>query len=82
MKVERGIDAQIVQLELLSDDYSKVAMLCDDRNIELHAQYGRHFKVRIPKFGRDLTYNPHCADLIAVGACNEIYRLNLGMGRF
>ena len=37
MKVERGIDAQIIQLELLSDDYSKVAMLCDDRNIELHA---------------------------------------------
>ena len=67
---------------MLSDDYSKLALLCDDRNIELHAQYGRHFKIRIPKFGRDLAYNPHSADLIAVGATNEIYRLNLGLGRF
>jgi len=67
---------------MLSDDYSKIALLCDDRNIELHAQYGRHFKIRIPKFGRDMVYNPHSADIITVGATNEIYRLNLGMGRF
>lgn len=82
MKVERGIDAEIIQLRMLSDDYSKFALLCDDRNIELHAQYGRHFKIRIPKFGRDLVYNPSSADLVAVGASNEIYRLNLGLGRF
>lgn len=57
-------------------------MLCDDRNIELHAQYGRHFKIRIPKFGRDMIYQPHSCDLLAVGATNEIYRLNLDIGRF
>ena len=82
MKVERGIDAEILQLRVLSDDYSKIAMLCDDRNIELHAQYGRHFKIRIPKFGRDFVFNPHSADIVTVGAGPEIYRLNLGMGRF
>ena len=82
MKVERGIDSEILQIETLSDDYSKLALLCADRNIEFHAQYGRHFKIRIPRFGRDICYNPHTADLMAVGASNEIYRLNLGMGRF
>ena len=37
LKVERGIDAEVIQMRLLSDDYSKIALLCDDRNIELHA---------------------------------------------
>ena len=82
MKVERGFDSEVLQLEVLSEDYSKLAFLCADRNIELHAQYGKHFKIRIPHFGRDLCYNPHSADLLAVGASNEIYRLNLGIGRF
>ena len=82
MKVERGIDSQIIQMQILSEDYSKLAFLCDDRNIELHAQYGRHFKIRIPKFGRDMVYNPHAADIYTVGAGNEVYRLNLSMGRF
>ena len=82
MKVERGIDAEVIQMRILSDDYSKIALLCDDRNIELHAQYGRHFKIRIPKFGRDMIYNPNTADIITVGATNEIYRLNLSLGRF
>lgn len=82
MKVERGFDSEVVQMQILSDDYSKLAFLCADRNIELHAQYGKHFKIRIPRFGRDICYNPYSADLYAVGATNEIYRLNLGMGRF
>ena len=29
-----------------------------------------------------MIYNPFTCDLIAVGATNEIYRLNLGIGRF
>ena len=82
MKCERGIDSEVIQMLSLSDDYSKLALLCGDRNIELHAQYGRHFKIRIPHFGRDMVYNPHTADLLAVGESNEIYRLNLSMGRF
>ena len=82
MKVERGIDAEVLQMRILSDDYSKIALLCDDRNIELHAQYGRHFKIRIPKFGRDFIFNPHTADIVTVGAGHEIYRLNRGLGRW
>jgi ribosome biogenesis protein ENP2 len=53
-----------------------------DRNIELHAQYGRHYKIRTPKVGRDMAYIPATCDLVTVGAGNEIYRLNLEQGRF
>ena len=82
LKCERGFDSQIRKLEILSDDYKKIATLCDDRNIELHAQYGRHFKIRIPKYGRDLKYDPINCDLFAAGTGNEIYRLNLHKGQF
>lgn len=82
MKCERGLDANAVALEILSDDYTKVAVLQTDRNIELHAQYGKHFKIRVPKYGRAMTYLKPTSDLITVGASNEIYRLNLNEGRF
>lgn len=58
VKCERGIDAEVLKLKILSDDYSKIALLLGDRNIELHAQYGRHFKIRTPKVGRDMAYLP------------------------
>jgi ribosome biogenesis protein ENP2 len=38
--------------------------------------------MRVPKFGRDMIYQPHSCELITVGASNEIYRLNLDLGRF
>ena len=82
LKCERGFDSQIRKIEILSDNYKKIATLCDDRNIELHAQYGRHFKIRIPKYGRDLKYDPIYCDLFAAGTGNEIYRLNLHKGQF
>ena len=37
MKCERGIDSEVVQFQMLSTDYTKMAFLCADRNIELHA---------------------------------------------
>jgi ribosome biogenesis protein ENP2 len=40
MKCERGMDSEVVQMQILSNDFSKLAFLCADRNIELHAQYG------------------------------------------
>ena len=82
VKCERGIDAEVLKAKILSDDYSKIALLLGDRNIELHAQYGRHYKIRTPKIGRDMTYLPSSCDLVTVGAGNEIYRLNLEQGRF
>jgi ribosome biogenesis protein ENP2 len=82
LKCERGVDSEIRKIELISDDYTKAALLCEDRNIEIHAQYGKHFKLRIPKYGRDIIYHKSSCDLFTVGSSNEIYRLNLFDGQF
>lgn len=50
--------------------------------MEFHAQYGRYYRMRIPKFGRDLAYHPPSCDLLLAGATHEVYRLNLEIGRF
>ncbi len=82
MKCQRGMDSEVIQMRILGDDYSKLAMLCADRNIEIHAQYGKHYKIRIPRYGRDMLYVPYTADIVAASSCNQIYRLNLELGRF
>lgn len=82
LKVSRGIDSEIIKFLPLSAGYKKVAMICTDRNIEFHAQYGHHFKIRTPKIGRDLCYIKNSADLIVAATGNEIFRLNLEEGRF
>merc|ERR1712226_1369056 len=82
MKFERCLDSEIVKFHFLSEDYSKVAFMLVDRFIEFHAQHGRYYRTRIPKYGRDMDYySPNC-DLYFVGASSEIYRLNLEQGRF
>lgn len=61
-------------MQILSEDYSKVAFLCADRSVHLHARYGSHFRTRVPCFGRDLAYAPESADLLIAGSSSEIYR--------
>lgn len=36
--------------QILDDDYSKIAFLCADRSVRLHAKYGSHYSVRIPRY--------------------------------
>lgn len=82
LKVERGVDAEVVKICPISEDFTKSSFLLVDRTIEIHAQYGKHFTIRIPKFGRDLIYDKNEAELLSCGTGNEIYRLNLQEGRF
>lgn len=82
LKFERHTTMETVAFRLLGDDWKKVALLQADRNIELHTQFGLHFSVRIPKFGRDLAYQERTCDLLAVGASSQVYRLNLEQGTF
>ncbi|XP_015755541.1 PREDICTED: nucleolar protein 10-like [Acropora digitifera] len=82
MKFERCLDSEIVKFQLLSEDYAKMVFLTCDRYLEFHAQYGRYYRTRIPKFGRDLVYHYPSCDLYVVGASSEVYRLNLEQGRF
>ncbi|KAL7301440.1 hypothetical protein TKK_0005881 [Trichogramma kaykai] len=82
MKFERCFDSEVVAFEVLSDDYTKLVFLQCDRHIEFHAAHGKYYRMRIPKFGRDLKFHYPSADLIVVGTSNEIYRLNLERGQF
>jgi len=82
LKCERGFDSEVRKIQILSTDYSKIATLLEDRHIEIHAQFGKHFKIRIPRYGRDMVYDKESCELFSVGSSNEIYRLNLFKGQF
>ena len=82
MKYERHLDSEVVDFDILSDDYSKMAFLCADRSVVFHAKFGNYYKTRFPRQGRALTYAEHTGDLIVVGSTHEVYRLNLEQGRF
>lgn len=82
LKFERCLDSEVVTFEILSDDYSKLVFLQCDRYIEFHVGHGRHYRLRVPRFGRDLAYHKPSCDLFVVGASSEIYRLNLEIGQF
>lgn len=82
LKFERYLDAGVVDMVMLGDDYSKMALLLEDRSIAFHAAYGAHESVRIPTFGRAMAYEPTTCELLLAAKGNQIYRLNLEDGRF
>ncbi|KAK2423458.1 nucleolar protein [Trifolium repens] len=82
LKFERHLDSEIIDYQVLSDDYSKLAFLCADRSINLHAKYGKHYSLRIPRMGRDITYDHWSCDLLCAASSPELYRINLEQGRF
>ena len=82
MKFERRLDCEAVQFLILSEDWGKLAFLHADRNVSFHAPYGVHHTLRIPKFGRDMVYQPFTCDLYCCGSAPELYRINLDQGRF
>ena len=75
-------DSEIVAFTILSEDYSKLAFLQCNRYVEFHTQEGRYYRLRVPKFGRDLAYHPSSCDLYVVGAGCDIHRINVEQGRF
>ena len=82
LKFERCVDSEVVTFRLLSEDYSKIVLLRCNRYVEFHAQHGRYYELRIPRFGRDFEYQPSTCELLFVGSGSEIIRLNLEQGRF
>lgn len=42
--------SEMLDEQILDDDYSKIAFLCADRSIRLHAKYGSHYSLRIPRY--------------------------------
>ncbi|KAL3749317.1 hypothetical protein ACJRO7_010427 [Eucalyptus globulus] len=82
LKFERHLDSEIIDFEVLGDDYSKLAFLCADRSVILHAKYGKHYTLRIPRMGRDMTYDCWSCDLLCAASSPDLYRINLEQGRF
>lgn len=82
MKFERCFDSEVIKFHILSEDYSKLVLLFCDRYVEFHSQAGRYYRLRIPKFGRDLDYHKASCDLFFVGDTSDIVRLNLEKGQF
>ncbi|XP_061378229.1 nucleolar protein 10 [Danaus plexippus] len=82
LKFERCLDSEVVTFEILSEDYTKIVFLQCDRYVEFHVGHGRHYRLRVPHFGRDMKYHKPSCDLIVVGASSEVYRLNLELGQF
>ncbi|KAF6003723.1 Nucleolar protein 10 [Cyanidiococcus yangmingshanensis] len=82
LKFVRHLDAAPVDLLVLADDWRKLAVLRNDRFLELHAQSGLYEKVRIPHAGRALAYHPSNCDVFIAAAGSRVYRLNLDEGRF
>ncbi|CCD70432.1 NUC153 domain-containing protein [Caenorhabditis elegans] len=80
LKFERGLDADVIKLIPLSDDYSKVVILEEERWIEMHAMLGRYFRMRMPCQGRDMALSEESSDLYLVGSKSEVYRFNLEQG--
>ncbi|XP_078447931.1 embryo sac development arrest 7 [Wolffia australiana] len=81
-KFERHLTSEIINFQVLSEDYSKMAFLCADRSVCLHAKYGSHYNLRIPRMGRDITYDCWSCDLLCSASSPEVYRINLEQGRF
>ncbi|OVA14142.1 hypothetical protein BVC80_1787g234 [Macleaya cordata] len=82
LKFERHLISEIIDFQILSDDYSKIAFLCADRSVCLHAKYGSHYSLRIPRMGRDMAYDCWSCDLLCAASSPDLYRINLEQGRF
>lgn len=82
VKFNRHLDAPIVDFQILSDDYSKIVFLRNDRTLEFHSKPGVYYKTRVPKMGRAVAYDYSSCDLLTVGEGNEVFRLNLERGMF
>jgi ribosome biogenesis protein ENP2 len=82
LKFDRHTDCENVDFMILSSDWTKSVHLQNDRSIEFQTKGGIHYRSRIPKFGRSITYNEVNCDLIVGASGNELYRLNLDQGRF
>lgn len=82
LKFTRHFDSEIIDFQILDDDYSKLAFMCADRSIVLHAKYGKHHSLRIPRMGRNIEFDSWSADLICAASSPDVYRISLQQGRF
>jgi len=82
MKFERFVDADIIRADLLSDDFQKLYLMCEDRTLQFHSKFGMHHSVRMPFMGRDVSVDRETCDMYIATNRRSILRFNLMEGRF
>jgi ribosome biogenesis protein ENP2 len=86
LKCERYMDSaplpSPLSTAILSDDYRKIAVLQDDRHVEFHAGYGKHYRTRLPVYGRCMVHHASKATLYFGGTSPLLYSLDLAEGRW
>lgn len=82
LKFERHFTSEVVDFQVLSEDWKKAVYLLSDRSVEFHTQFGKHHTTRIPHHGRCLGYQPETTELLLAGAGPEVFRLSLERGAF
>ncbi|ORY30010.1 WD40-repeat-containing domain protein [Naematelia encephala] len=81
-KFERVTDAENVDFQILSDDWTKTLHLQRDRSLQLHTQMGLHHTIRLPTYGRCLGYHSPSADALVGCTGTQVFRFNLEEGRY
>lgn len=82
MKFERHTAAETLKMEILSEDWKKLVLLQSDRSVEFHSPLGMYHSARLPKMGRDMTYDYNTCDMLVGASSSQVYRLNLDRGQF
>ncbi|KAH3765860.1 Nucleolar protein 10 [Pelomyxa schiedti] len=81
LKFQRNIIELAKQFLMLSDDFSKLALLHGAKRLELHSQRGSYHQIEFPQLTRDMMYHPVSCEIYGCGRGN-INRLNLSRGSF
>lgn len=55
-------------------------MLQRDQCVEFHAAWGAYHRVKLPRAGRDMIYDPVTAELLIATSTSDVYRLDLEAG--
>jgi ribosome biogenesis protein ENP2 len=62
-KFERAVEEEIVDFELLTDDFSKLCLLGASNTVTFHAKYGHYHSTRLAAPARSLRYDRATCDL-------------------
>lgn len=82
LKFKRHVDNDIIDFQILDDDWRKFVIVTADRYLDFHSQFGSHYKTRVPTCARDLMVHRGTADLFVCGQGPSVWRFNLDQGRF
>ncbi|OAF64646.1 Nucleolar protein 10 [Intoshia linei] len=82
LKFERCVDYEVLKVLPLSEDYSKLLLLQENRFVEFHSSEGKYHRIRVPHFSRDVDLYALSGQLLLTGTSSEVIRFDCNLGRF